>query len=389
MYHKKTSIAFVIESLGSGGAERQLIELVKNLNKEQYLIRVMTFTPSDFYLPELQDSNTPTIILNRRGRWDLKPVLKLVQWLKSGEVDIVHSYLNTANLYAVLAGKIAKRGMIIVSERCSEKHYTRLQAFYRYWAYSHADVIIANSQAARKELISRNNLHGKDVLFISNAIDMNKFIPIDSDTRLLLRQKLRWSLNKRIVLTVASFKYQKNHLGMVNAIAGLDLVETAFNFCWAGSQTPRQIFMDVKQRIDDLNLDRIIHFLPPQENVIDLYHACDILLLNSLWEGTPNVVLEAMACGCPVIATDVGDVGRYVIPGVTGWLIPPNDPKALRDALESASRLSEQELRAMGASGRQHLLHLKMASSDMAHCYENVYARLQFNKYSAKSSSIE
>ena len=104
------SIAYVIESLDPGGAERQLVELVKHLDRERFEVRVMTYVPGNFYLPDLERLEVPVRNLERKGKWDLRPVVELARWLHSGEVDLVHAYLNTANLYAVLAGKLAGYG---------------------------------------------------------------------------------------------------------------------------------------------------------------------------------------------------------------------------------------------------------------------------------------
>ena len=370
------SIAYVIESLCSGGAERQLVELIKHLDRGRFDVRVMTYVPGNFYLPELERLGVPVRNLKRRGKWDLRPVLELARWLRSGQVDLVHAYLNTPNLYAVLARKLAGRGKVIVSERSAEKHYAGLRRLYRNWAYQRADLIIANSSAAQVELMDQLKLNSKQALFISNGIDMDRFRPVDPETRLLLRKKLGWSSGERIMVTVASYKPQKNHLGMVNALAGFDVAGAPLRFYWVGRPVPRETFLQVEKRIAKLSLKDTIHILGPRNDVVDLYRACDVLVLNSLWEGTPNVVLEALVCGCPVIATDVSDVCRYVIPGLTGWLIPPGDADALRGALDQVSQMSEQELRAMGMRGRHHLLGLGIGSNILARRHEQVYAEL-------------
>jgi glycosyltransferase involved in cell wall biosynthesis len=117
--------------------------------------------------------------------------------------------------------------------------------------------------------------------------------------------------------------------------------------------------------------------------VLDLYRACDVVVLNSLQEGTPNVVLEALAVGRPVIATDISDVARYVIPGHTGWLVPSNNPQALRLALVEAAAASDEQLEVMGRQGREHLISLGVDSDSLARRHEANYLRLPSNYYSA------
>lgn len=388
MSFPKTSIAFVTESLGSGGAERQLIELVKCLSQEHYSLRIMTYTSPNYYFPEAQKANVPVITLIRRSKWDFRPVFKLAKWLSSGEVDIVHAYLPTANLYAVLAKVLAKRGKVIVSQRSTVDDYHKTARFLRKSIFKYADMSVTNSQVAYKELSCSLHLTNEKLSFIPNGIDLEEFYSVDSQMREVLREKLGWDKKERIVLTVASFKAAKNYSGFLKSLTEFQQAKIPVRFFWVGHVEDQTLFLEIKRRIIELGLEHLVVILEPREDVANLYRACDIFALNSLWEGTPNVVLEAMACGCPVIATDVGDVSRYVIPGKTGWLLPPNDPKILRDALESASRLSEQDLKVMGVYGRQHLLGLKMDSGSMAHSYVNIYSQLMGRKLGVESSSI-
>ena len=251
-----------------------------------------------------------------------------------------------------------------------------------------ADLSVTNSTMAYRELAHSLHLAKEKLSFIPNGVDMKRFHPVDTQMRGVLRTKFGWREGERIVLTVASFKAAKNYPGMVRSLIDFRPSDIPLRFFWLGHAEDHSLFLEIKRQIIDLGFEHLVSILELKYEVAELYCACDIFVLNSLWEGTPNVVLEAMACGCPVIATDVGDVSRYVISGITGWLIPPNDPDALCATLESASCLGEQELRAMGTSGRQHLLDLKMDSSDMARCYENVYDQLQINKHGAKSSAL-
>ena len=388
MPFSKTSIAFVIESLGSGGAERQLIELIKHVDRERFSIRILTYTSPDYYLPDAQKANVPVFTLIRRGKWDFRPVFRLAHWLASGEVNIVHAFLSTANLYAVLAKKCARRGKVIVSERSTADNYNKTTRFMRKLVFRFAYLSVTNSTMAYRVLAHSLHLAKEKLSFIPNVVDMKRFHPVDTQMRGVLRTKFGWREGERIVLTVASFKAAKNYPGMVRSLIDFRPSDIPLRFFWLGHAEDHSLFLEIKRQIIDLGFEHLVSILELKYEVAELYCACDIFVLNSLWEGTPNVVLEAMACGCPVIATDVGDVSRYVISGITGWLIPPNDPDALCATLESASCLGEQELRAMGTSGRQHLLDLKMDSSDMARCYENVYDQLQINKHGAKSSAL-
>lgn len=381
-------IAFVLESLGAGGSERQLVELIKNLNREQFKVRVLTYIMDDFFRPELDRLGVSVRCLVRKGKWDLRAAFELARWLRSGEVDLVHAYSPTGNFYAVLAGKMARRGKVVASERCLLLRYlTGLMNIHGPWAYRNADLTIANSSSARSSLIEHLHLASDQVLFIPNGLDFEKFKPLNQEIRSALRKRLGWSGSHRIILTVASFKPQKNHQGILDAVEGDETGRSRLQFYWAGVLAPADEFSRVKERIALLHLTDLIHILGERDDVADLYRACDVLVLSSLWEGTPNVVLEAMACGRPVIATDVSDVSRYVLPGQTGWLVAPGDAEALRQALHEAAQIGDEELEQMGARGRQHLLNLGIDSTTMAHRHEQVYFKLLNSRVAPASES--
>jgi glycosyltransferase involved in cell wall biosynthesis len=253
---------------------------------------------------------------------------------------------------------------------------TGLSRHYTPWAYRHADLVITNSARARAEILQVLGLDKDAVLFIPNGVDPNRFSPVDEQERMTLRRKLGWDESQRIVLTVANYKVQKNYPGIVQALEGLDLSSSSLRFYWAGVLTPEDEFTRVAEQIEQAQLGNFIQIMGERNDVADLYRACDLVLLNSLWEGTPNVVLEAMSCGRPVIATDVSDVSVYVRSGENGWLIQPNDSSALREVLHAVSQLGKPELDRLGLQGYHHLSNLGMDPVSLGERHEKVYLEL-------------
>ena len=372
----KFSIAYVIESLGPGGAQRQLVELIRNLDRKRFDVRVLTYYPQGFFQPELEGLHVPVWDLVRRGRSDPRPLLLLARWLRSGEVDLINAFMPLPAFYSILARQMAGRGRVVAALRGNLSLYRRQVRLYGTWAYKHADVMVANSNTARSQLLTDLKIDSDRALYIPNGLDMIRFSPVDDQARSALRRRLGWPASRRIVLTVANFSGVKNHLGILHALESLDVIRSPLRFCWAGPLRPPDGLLGIRERIAQLNLTDAIQILGPRNDVVDLYRASDVLLLNSISEGTPNVVLEAMACGCPVIATDVSDVSQYVLPGRTGWLIPPDDPQALRGVLGEVSTTPIEDLREMGDRGREHLSALGIDCSLMARRYERVYLSL-------------
>lgn len=377
MSPERISVAYIIESLaGIGGAERQMVELIRHLDRTLIRARVLSYCPGNYFADQLEEAGVPLVIVPKAGRFDISPAGKLATWLRSGEVDLIHAYLYTSSFYAVLARVLTGRGKAVASERCALFDGRGLAQLYMPWTYRHADLTIANSASARECLLKRLKLDPNRVLFIPNGFDLNTFCPARDDARTALRAELGWDDNSKVVLTVAHLKEQKNHIGILDALDGLYPVRSSLRFCWAGIFEPQAADTQIRKRIARSGLQDLVQIMGPRRDVINLYRASDVLLLNSFYEGTPNAVLEALACGCPVLATDVSDVARYVLPGKTGWLIPPGDVSALRRALQDVAEASIGQLREMGRRGRQHLVQLHMDPASLARSHEAVYVNL-------------
>jgi glycosyltransferase involved in cell wall biosynthesis len=230
---------------------------------------------------------------------------------------------------------------------------------------------------AREELVTEVGIEPEKVVFVPNGLAMEEFSPVDETTRRELRERLGWLMTTRIALAIAAFTPCKNHLGLLEALAGLGPVAPPLSVYMAGDGSATLAL--VNEAISRYGLADGVQVLGRRRDVVDLYRASDFIILNSLYEGTPNAVLEALACGKPVIATDVSDVSKYVRPGLTGWLVPPGDTAALREALRQACTASDETLCAMGSAGRRLLQEMGMDAEHMARRHEEIYIGLVRN----------
>ena len=374
---KPHSVAYIIESLaGIGGAERQMVELIRHLDQSVVRPRVLSYCPGNYFADVLGEAGVPVVIQPKMSKFDLGPVGQLTAWLQSGEVDIIHAYLYTPSFYAVLARVLSGRGKVVASERTTLFGTKGLSRLYMPWTYRHADLTIANSAVARADLLKRLRLDPNRVLFIPNGLDLSRFCPVPDLERSALRRKFGWQQSERVLLVVGNVRPDKNPLGLLDALKGVDLQCLSLRFCWVGQINSQAHFKIVKKRIESMSLGSAFQFLGPRRDVLDFYRASDALVLNSVLEGTPNVVVEALACELPVLATDVSDVRTYVVPGETGWLIPPSDVPALRRALVELAQTDATKLRSLGNRGRRHLAQLQLEPASLARRYEEVYANL-------------
>jgi glycosyltransferase involved in cell wall biosynthesis len=338
--HSQTSapirVALVISNLEYGGAQRQVVELANHLDRSEYEIHVCSLSP---YVPlarDLKDATERLYILSKRCKFDVSVIWRLASWLRRIRADVVHSYLFDANVIARLAGRLAGVGAVIGSERNTDYHLKRRQ-LWGYWATGRcSDMIIANSRAGaefNRRMLGHPLEHYR---VVHNGVDTMRFRP---QPRTSIREQLRLPADVPVVGMFASFKAQKNHPLLLEAARRvLDrrgdvkflLVGDGLYEARLGSDTYKT---RVAEMIEALGLSRACVLAGNRDDVEHVYCACDLTVLPSLFEGTPNVLLESMSCGVPVVATDVADNATIAPDGRVGFIVPSGDAAALADRL--------------------------------------------------------
>ena len=183
-------------------------------------------------------------------------------------------------------------------------------------------------------------------MVIPNGVDIDVFKPIDRE---LCRDTLSWKPNDHLILFGADPS---------RAVKNFSLAKSSYNMLIEGN--PKLISM----KIELITLGSIPH------EIIPLYlNACDVLLLTSMWEGSPNIIKEAMACNIPIVCTDVGDV-KWLLDGVEGCYITSQNPNEIADKLYIALSYNKR------TTGRERLIQLGLDSTTVAQkvikIYENV-----------------
>lgn len=332
----RTRILIVVSSLEYGGAQRQIIELVNNLDSSRYLIHVASLSD---YVPLTSQfhGEVPVHIVYKRSRFDVGVVFKLLALISKYRFQILHSYLFDAAIAVRLAGLLSKHPVkVIDSERNSDYQFKKIQLIAYKLTRHLSDVIIANSRSGANFNSVALNVAPEKYRVIYNGVDTDRFRP---QNREAMRQRLQIPAHSKVVGVFASFKAQKNHPFLLDAILSvcdnhpeLKLLLVG-DMLYAGTQGSKEYRAAVLKRINDTKLKSISMLLGNRDDIENLYPACDVTVLPSRFEGTPNAILESMSCGIPVIATRVSDNDRIITNGETGLLVDPGDHKGLTAAL--------------------------------------------------------
>ena len=329
-------VVLVIDDLEYGGAQRQVIELTNNMDHERFDTHVCTLSK---YVPlssQLRDSEHKLHIIAKKNKVDFTVVPRLARLLKSLNADIVHSYLFSADIASRLAGRWAGTRLIVGSERNANYSPRRRHVLAYRLTRRCVDLTIANSKAGVDFNRKMFGQPTSDYRVVYNGVDTERFRPRN---RIVIRNELGIPLESRVIGVFASFKPQKNLSMLFQAFKKVlvSFPDTQLlligdqlygNMMGTGDYTTR---MD--DLIDELGIRQRCMFLGNRNNVERIYPVCNITILSSLYEGTPNVLLESMACGIPVVATDVCD-NRYIVKeGETGFLVEVGDIDGMVDRI--------------------------------------------------------
>jgi len=347
-------VLLVIDDFEYGGAQRQVVELANGLDPARFDVHVCALSEYVPLAQGLRDRERRLHVIPKRCTVDFTVVPRLARLLRRLRADIAHSYLFSADIAARLAGCLAGTPVVIGSERNTNYRLKKRNL----WAYrltrGCVDLIIANSNAGA-QFNSRTLGHSPaQYRVVHNGVDTARFAPRDVEA---VRGELGISPDEHVVGMFASLKPQKNHtLFFATAkriLARLPNVRFLLvgDELYGGLHGSDEYKRSMNRLIDELGIRDWCLFCGNRNDVERLYPVCDVTALSSLYEGTPNVLLESMACGVPVVATDVSD-NAYVAPdGKVGYLVPIGDEVALADRV--CRLLEDQALRAeMGRRAR-------------------------------------
>lgn len=332
----KVNVMLLISDLEFGGAQRQVLEIANNLDPARFNVYVGTLSSYVPLADQLHDADTRLRVIEKRWKFDLTVLLRLARLLKSLKIDIINSFLFDALIAGRLAGRLAGTPVIVDSERNADYRIKRIQRV-AYWLTKRCvDRVIANSQAGAD--FNARELHQNPAMYrvVHNGVNTQRFSPRDARA---MRESLNIAPDEQVVGMFASFWRQKNHPALIAAARKvLDLrPRTRFMLVgdelYAGMHGTSEYKQRMNEQIDELGVRDRFLFLGNRPDVAELYGVCDVTVLPSLNEGTPNVLLESMASGVPVVVTDVAD-NAYIVPeGKVGFVVPVNDVDALADRL--------------------------------------------------------
>ena len=379
--NRRTCVVLVIDDLEYGGAQRQVIELANSMDPDRFEVHVCTLSD---YVPlgeQLQDSENRLHIIAKRCKYDLTVITRLARLLKSLNADIVHSFLFSADIASRLAGRLVGIKLVVGSERNAYYSPKKRNILAYRLTGKYADIMIANSRSGAKFNSETYGLPASKYSVVYNGVDTLRFTNRNNE---LARNELELPSDRQIIGVFASFKSQKNHAMILRAFRKLIDFLPDTQLLLVGAQLYGNMMgtADYNARmeslIDELGIRHHCTFLGNRNDVERIYPVCDVTALSSLYEGTPNVLLESMACGVPIVATNVCDNSYVVKDGETGFLVELDDIDGMAERLQML--LADDAMRQkMGREARNWVVN-EFSLNQLARKTEAVYLEALSNK---------
>ncbi len=329
---EKTHLLFFIPSLRYGGAERVVANLSRVfIESGKYRISIILLEDgADYSIPGniemLRLHYAQPGILNKTHSLIFDPFI-LKDFVVSHKVDIVLSFMQRPNVINLLSKVLGSKHLSYVNVRvCLTKQYENIPGPFRLisrlllkWLWRYSDRTIVNSQVIKNEIVSLFNINPQKVNVVYNPLNIKEIgdwskEAVDED----------W-FNKKdasVVINVGRLTRQKGHIYLLKAIAHLS-AKRPVRLAIVGDG---ELKTSLIKRAKELGVADRVLFMGWQKNPYKYIKCSDVFVLSSLWEGFPNVVLEAMACHCPVVVADC-------LSGPSEILLPQE--KAKRDIIET------------------------------------------------------
>ena len=349
-------VLYLIDSLGPGGAQKQLVTLVRSLDRTLVTPEVAVYHPLSHFRPELDTAEVPVHLLAGSGGRDPRVFISLARLLARECYDIVHSYLSTPGTLARLAAPFSRGTRVVVSERNVDLGHSRVRLALERLLCRRAGAMIANADAIAREVKRLVPAWAGRVHVIPNGMDWSE--PTKAERAAGDEFRARHLGDAEILLgVVGRVEHQKAPNLLVDALELVpDPLLRKLKIVWVGPRIDAELAASVESRLAGSALAGRVVFLGETRDTRSVYLGVDGILLCSRWEGFPNVVLEALADGRPVVATDVGDTGKLLHDGSWGWLVPPDDAQSFAEALCRLVVTPRDELVEMGRAGSSFVL---------------------------------
>jgi glycosyltransferase involved in cell wall biosynthesis len=368
---KRPKIAYVVNSLNPGGAERLVVQMSRSFTAD-FEVSVVCIDEPGLWGLKLREKGIPVYCLWRQAGLDLSMALKLAQYCRRHRIDIIHAHQCTPWFYAALSRMICGAPKLLLEEH--GRLFPEIESPKRILAnrlvikpLTHR--FVAVSEDIRRRMVRYEGLDYERIDVVYNGVAAEP--PPDSTSRNKICNELGIGRGDFLVGTVGRIDPIKNLPLLLKAIAGVREQARSIRGLLVGDGP---VFEDIKALRDQLGLSHTVVMPGHRDDARRLIACMDLFVLPSFSEGTSMALLEAMAAGAPVAVTDVGGNPEIVTNGETGWVVPSDSIKELSRVILNAASDSRTAAQ-FGEAGRRRFEE-RFSYQKMIDSYRSIYSEM-------------
>ncbi len=370
-YTQVKTILHIIDTTGPGGAETVFIDLATHLPKGRFR-SVVVIRGEGWVYDELVRRGVKPTLLDCKGSFNWRYLLKLSQLIKREKVDLIQSHLLGSNVYASLTGLICRIPVVSTFHGTVDLGVNERFKSLKIGAINlGANHVIAVSKDLQNDILNRTKLSKKKTQVIYNGIKTSNFYRPRSHS---LRQRFGWGQDDFVIGCLGNIRPAKGYEILFKAALLLEDDGKRYRFVIAGQADKAGLYESLLSLRQSLGLEQKVQFLGFQEDAAEFLSNLDLFLSTSITEGLPLSAIQAMAAKVPLLATRCGGYKELVADRENGWLVDIDDPKAVADAIQMLAS-SPQVLATIARKGQKHVQET-FDQRIMLKCYQAVYEGL-------------
>jgi len=349
----KLNVLFIIDSFEQGGSERQAIQLLRQLHESgKCSVHLACLQNRGSLRSEAEQIGLVSIneyaLTSFYDLNFLKQLRRLVRFIKENKIDVVHTHCFYTNVFGMTAAFLAGVCARVTSKGETDGFRTPMKKRAERFAFRLAHLVIANCLVVQNQLI-KEGVSEKRIVQHYNGLDLERMKVRAGLTRAEALAEFGLPPQRRFVTIVANLHNPvKDHQMFLRAAAHVrdEVPGAAFVVAGEGELMP-----GLQQLAAELGISHDVHFIGRCDDVASLLFASSVGVLSSKAEGFANAILEYMAAGLPVVATDVGGVREAIVEGETGFIVTGGDEEKMAGRIIQVLN-EEEHSRAMGLSGK-------------------------------------
>ena len=367
--NRKIRLLQIVRDLDLGGLQQVVYNLCRTIDRSQFEVAVLCLHETGIFAADIEALGIPVYLLEQKADGvDYLAFLKVASLMKRLGIDVVHTH-NTQAFFDGTLGALFAGAKTVINTDHARNFPDAVRYMIAEWALSKfAYKVVGCSDHTSQQLIKYEKISPKKVVTIPNGIDGSRFkINIDREAK---RTELGIRSQGAILGIAVRISEQKGITFMLNAMRAILRKHPETTLVIAGDG---ELKSSLEEEARALGIAESVIFCGPRKDIPELLQLFDVYVLPSVWEGLPMIILEAMAAGCPIVASDVGGVSSAVKHDETGLLVPAGDIDNLSAAV--IRLLDDTSLRETFAKRATDRFETYFSADSMTAKYTQLYLR--------------